>query len=299
MLDRARPAGAGGRAGVRYRPVNIAQPTRTLPGRLRYAASHLVLAPLRAAHRLDLFLRYRRSREPSMPCFVVCTLRTGSNLLLSYLNSIPGLSFAGEILHPDHVGGVPRRGISKLAVIRHIRYSLIHCRNERCGAKLPADHLKWHDLDVRQLHEHFPAAKFLILYRRSLAEQYLSLQVARATGRWVRRRAAAAARPRRAIRIHRDDCLKYCRLLKEFYSRTLRVEGIGSYALVLSYEELVANAQDVFNKRIFPFLGLTPSEIATDLVRLNSKPPSEVVEDYASVKDLWEHPECFQEYELH
>jgi len=259
-------------------------------------ASRLPLAALRSPYRLSLFLRYRWFQKPRVPHFIICTLRTGSNLLLSYLNSVPGLSLAGEILHPHQVAGIPAQGISKDAVIRHIRYSLNHCPHERCGAKLPADHLKAHDLDVRQLREHFPSSKMIILYRRCMADQYLSLQVARATHSWVRRNGGSLARPGSTISINREDFLKYSRQVKDFYAATLRSDGIRSYALVLSYEELVLNAQEVFNRKLFPFLGLTSSKIATDLVKLNREHPSQVVEHYASVKDLWDNPEFFQEY---
>lgn len=244
-----------------------------------------------------LFLRYRWFPRRITPHFIVCTERTGSNLLLSYLNSVPGLSFAGEILHPDQVHGIPSTNTSKEAVIRHIRYSLNQCRHERGGVKLRADQLKAHDLDVRQLREHFPSCKVIILYRRSLADHYLSRQIALATGQWIARGGEKGARLNGKIRIDRDDFVKHCGEVQEFYARTLGSEGVRSYAVVLSYEELVANTREVFGRKLFPFLGVTPAEVATDLVRQRTSHPRDVVENYESVRDLWEDPRFRLDYE--
>jgi LPS sulfotransferase NodH len=235
-------------------------------------------------------------KHPIKPVFVVCTLRTGSNLLVSYLNSVPGVSIAGEILHPDQIQGVPRSGISKQAVMRHIRLSLNQCRSEICGAKLPSIHLQFHGLDVRQLHDYFPTAKVILLYRRSLADQYLSFQVARASKRWRSRNGQEYPRHTRLMRLDRDDFMKYCRQLKNFYSTTFALDGIRDYTAVLSYEELAGNANDVFNARVFPFLGLAPAPISTTEVKGMKGHPSEVVEDFDSVRDFWEDPAFIQDY---
>lgn len=268
-----------------------------MPSKLvRAAAVHVPLAAARSAYRFGLFVGYCWAQKPRAPCFIVCTMRTGSNLLLSYLNSVPGMSLAGEILHPHQMAGLRRHGISKASVIRHIRYSLNRCRHERCGAKLRLDQLRSHDLDVRQLREYFPSSKAIVLYRRSLADQYLSLQIARVTNQWIRKGGKSATERRGKINVDRDDFLKYCGEVKDLYAWALGVGGLGSYAVMLSYEDLVANPQDIFDRLLFPFLGVTPSAVTTDLEKQNIEYPAEVVENYEQVKDLWEHPACILEY---
>src|SRR5262245_32166378 len=116
---------------------------------LRKAAFRATLTSLRSSYRLNLLLRHSRPRPACKPIFVLSTLRTGSNLLVSYLNSMRGVRIAGEILHPDQMAGVPR-GISKTAVLRHIQLSLNRCDAEICGAKLPSVHLQSHDLNAGQ-----------------------------------------------------------------------------------------------------------------------------------------------------
>jgi LPS sulfotransferase NodH len=263
---------------------------------LQYAAVGYFIAPLRSAYRLNLYLRYRPAPEPPHPTFILCTLRTGSNLLISYLNSVPGLSFAGEVLHPDQMAGLPRSGVSQDAVIQHIRYSLKRCGQDRCGVKLPADHLKWHGLDARQLHQRFPSSRLIVLYRRSLADQFLSLKLARATGRWVGFNAKTPSSDTK-VHIDRDQFLKYAKQGKGFYSATINLNGVRTHAIVLSYEELVENVQGVFDEKLFPLLGMTSLPVATRMVKQNRKGPQHVVENYERVKDLWENPDFFQDYE--
>jgi LPS sulfotransferase NodH len=263
---------------------------------VRESAGQFAVASLQSSHRLNLFLRYGRSRIPTKPVFVVCSLRSGSNLLVSYLNSTPGVSIAGEILHPDQVHGVPRTGVSKKGVLKHIRRSLNKCGAEVCGAKLPSVHLKLHNMNVRELHDYFPTSKVILLYRRSIADQYLSFQVARVMKRWRWGDGRDPQQPSEKVRIDRNEFLKYARELKDFYARTLSLDGFRSYAIVVSYEDLVAKPKELFDTQLFPFLGLAPSPISTTQVKAIKGHPSEVVEDYDSVRDLWEHPEFIQTY---
>src|SRR5207244_4288556 len=105
----------------------------------------------------------------------IATRRSGSNLLLGCLNSIPGVSFASEILNTSMFYGIRGRWITKKTVLRHIAYSINDCKHRICGAKLLKIQLDAHGLHLEDLKKHFPNARFIILYRRSLLEQFVSL----------------------------------------------------------------------------------------------------------------------------
>ena len=262
------------------------------------AAFRLSIALLQIPNRLNLFLRHNRSRIPTKPVFVVCMLRTGSNLLLSYLNSISGVSIAGEILHPDQVAGVPRTAITRSGVMKHIRRSLNQCDAEICGAKLPSIHLDFHNLNVKHLHDYFPTSKVILLYRRSIADQFLSYKMALLTKRWRVTNGQDPLRPSQKVQLDRTEFLKYAAQIKQFYSATLALDGIRSYTKLISYEELVAQPRELFETKLFPFLGVPPAAISTNQVKGIKGHPSEVVDDYESVRDFWEDPDFIQEYQL-
>ncbi len=180
--------------------------------------------------------------------------------------------------------------------MNHIRRSLNKCGSTICGAKIPSVHLGFHHMNVRELHDYFPTSKVVLLYRRCIADQYLSFQVARATKRWRWTNGQDPLQPSQKIRINRNDFLRYARTLKDFYAATLAIEGIRSYTTVVSYEELVAAPKELFETRLFPFLGLPPSTISTDQIKGLKGHPSDIVDDFESVRDLWEHPDFIQDY---
>lgn len=255
----------------------------------------MIILRRRSLHRLKISLKYYLKRRPKRPFFILFTARTGSTLLISYLNSIPKVSFATEILNSELAIGLPLKNVSKNSVLRHILYSINHCPYEICGAKFNEWQLEHRHLAVTELFELFPAVKLIILYRQGMADQYLSHRIAEYTWQWNHR--AVPVRPlNKKLRISRDEFLKYVDRIKQFYEGILRLEIVRLNSIVISYEELASNAQKVFEEKIFPFLGVPPVRVKTTLTKQTTKHPSELVENYEEVKDLWESKEFKQEY---
>jgi len=148
--------------------------------RFRRRARTIVTQRLNQA---KITLKYFILRKNKRAFFMLSTPRTGSHMLVDYLNSIPGVSFSGEVLQPLMPEGLPLG--PPAAALRHIAYSLNNCRQTVCGVKLHGEHLAAHGLRVDDLRRHFPLARYIVLYRRSLADQYLSLLIAMSTGRWT------------------------------------------------------------------------------------------------------------------
>jgi len=107
-------------------------------------------------------------RKPSRGFFILCEHRTGSNLLISYLNSVPGISFDGEILSRHHAYGLRRWWISKKVVFRHIRHSLNYRPQEVRGAKIFFVHLHELGLSLHDLLKEFPEIRWFVLYRKNI-----------------------------------------------------------------------------------------------------------------------------------
>src|SRR5688572_11711882 len=79
----------------------------------------------RALHRFTIWRKSTFRRKPlGQPVFIVATRRSGSNLFESFLNSVPGVSFAGEMLNPDMYYGIRKNFIAKRTVLRHIEHSV-------------------------------------------------------------------------------------------------------------------------------------------------------------------------------
>ncbi|HTL70968.1 MAG TPA: sulfotransferase [Candidatus Eisenbacteria bacterium] len=240
----------------------------------------------RALHRGRIFLNYHARRRRKRPFFVLAARRTGSNLLLSYLNSVPGVSFAPEILHPGMWYGVRDRFISKRAVLRHVAFSIHDCPHEVCGAKFVETQLAAHGLKPSDLRRIFPEAGFLVLYRRSVLDQLLSLRIAELTGDWLWRR---EFRVPEAVSIEPAELAAFHAATSAFYRSLLDDEAVRERSVLLTYEELAADPQRTFDEKLFPFLGVPRCAVTSGLRRQNTKSPAELLANHAALSRA---PEC-------
>lgn len=137
-------------------------------------------------HRLDLRWKTAiRRAEVTDPVFVLTTARSGSNLARSLLNGLPGVTVANEVLHPRTYVGA--RGLrTSGATLAHLHRSLVALDGEVKGAKLFFSHLERTGISFADLRAAYPQARFIVLYRRNLWDQYLSTQRALRSGEWVR-----------------------------------------------------------------------------------------------------------------
>src|SRR6476660_1797023 len=121
------------------------------------------------------------------PLFVIATWRSGSNLLLSYLQQQPKLAMLSEVLCSRLPIGPSRDRLSPKKAIQHIRFNLQGERAVIRGCKFMLHHLSSCDLALDDLNREFPSAKYIILYRQALAEQFVSHRVAEATDQYLLR----------------------------------------------------------------------------------------------------------------
>src|SRR5213593_5199980 len=85
----------------------------------------------RLRRRMRTYRRYYMPDRPAIrPAFLVSTFRTGSNLLLSYLGSLSGITVRGEVLNPEAPEGLRRYLVTRGGVIRHMNRSLHGVRRQ-------------------------------------------------------------------------------------------------------------------------------------------------------------------------
>lgn len=253
-----------------------------LPILVHLAKTHTKLARERALHRTKIFLKYYFCRRQKSPVFVISKRRSGSNLLLSYLNSVPALNFnPPEPLNPDMYYGIRDTRISKRAVLNHLAYTVNDNPSKICGFKMLFFRLKKHRLSLEDIYGRFPEAKFIILYRRSLLGQFVSQKIAEMTGKW---HWAAGYRPPRSLRVDPEEFKLYCDETRQFYLGMLQYPWIRTCAQVIAYEDLTRDPQKLFDTRIFPFLGIHSVAVSTQMVKQNTKPLEELVENMDEIR---------------
>ena len=233
-------------------------------------------------HRLCIFLKYHFRQKEKEPVFVVANRRTGSNLLLSYLNSVPELSFAPpEPLNSDMHYGIPRETISKKAILNHLAWTLNDNPTKICGFKMLFFRLEKHALTLDDIRARFPTAKFLIVYRRSLLEQFVSLKIAEKTNCWLWTR---DFRLPDSLRLDPGEFRDFCARTREFYGQLFQFPWLRTCARVIAYEDLAADPQGAFDAKIFPLLKLRSFPVSTAMVKQNSKPLEKLVENLEELK---------------
>ena len=247
----------------------------------------------RSAHRAKIFLKYCFSKKMDNPIFLITTRRSGSNFLLGLLNSVPGVSFASEVLHPDMFYGIRRSLITRNSVLRHIAHSVNACKGRVRGAKLLFIHMRDHRLGLEDLQKRFPRARFILLYRRSMLEQYLSLKIAEATGLWQVTGDTSSSSV--SLRIDAEELKRFCLKTKVGYEKLLQNAWLAKQPLILDYETLSADPQGVFDKIVFPWLGL-PSSPVSSPSRKRKEDRSQFILNYEEIMRLSGAPWTLQDY---
>jgi len=247
-------------------------------------------------HRLKLWQRWwLRPHRPYMPLFVLATYRSGSNLLLDYLNGFPDVQCYAEVLNHRLPIGLARADLCGQRALRHLRYSLQSLRTPIRGCKLMLDQLSMRRLTAADLRQAFPGAKFIILYRESLAEQLLSVRAARATQQWIVHQGSAPRQSR--LTLDPRELQEHCKSVRYLYRDLLTHEWLQGCSVLLSYEELVADPAWIFAQRICPLLDVPSRDVQTTLEKQNRLPLAERVANYNQVAALLTGPQCRQKYQ--
>lgn len=253
-----------------------------------------------AARRVGRAVR-ARGRDPKRappdfrPLFIITSERTGSNLLVDYLRSLPNVDMAGEVLSPLLPIGIRTRFVSRRGALRHLRRSLEGLDGAVVGAKLMFWHLhEIHELSVEDLRAEFPDARFIILYRASLAEQYVSHRIAEQTGQFLvrdRRKRRAAS-----VMVDPDDFGEYCMRIKAHYERVVSVPWMKEQGVIVQYRELIDDAEGLMRDRLAPHLAVSYRPPSSPLVKQNPQPLRTKVANFTEVETILTGSDATQSY---
>jgi len=238
-----------------------------------------------------------RSHSSYQPVFILATCRSGSNLLLDYLRKLPGVSGHSEVLCPLLPIGPTRARLHSRQAIEHIRRCLQTNRTPIRGCKLMLHQLANCQVTLTDLDQAFPGAKYIVLYRESLAEQFVSQKLAEATQQWLLKPGEHQKQSR--IVIEPAALRGYCDAMRAAYCELLNHPGLAERSAIVSYEELTADPMSCLRQSICPLLGLPAIELATQtqLRKQNTQGFAERVANYQQVAALLASPLCRQHYQ--
>ena len=238
----------------------------------------------RLIHQSKLAARYHFGRRCSIsPLFVIAGARSGSTLLLSNLRSLPEFSVTGEILNPWIFYGIRRRMISRGTVIRHIKYSLNSPDSLMPVAKILFEHLNLFHLTIDDLHAAFPAARFIVLYRRALGQQFVSYVRARESDQWWH--VSESELDETAVHVDPEELRRYCADTKRFYADLGERDWLRRLGIALAYEDLVADPDGFFRDVLCPFLEIPACKVETRLKKQATGTLPEMVSNFEEVRE--------------
>ncbi len=260
------------------------------------APSRWSFAGRKLAHQARLAYKWwLRPQRAYQPLFVIATTRTGSNLLVSYLRQLQGVRTQGEILFDGNVEGPVWKQMPPEKAIGHLRRSLHLLKSPIRACKLMLYQLAQYSLTLNQLHTAFPQARYIVLYRQSLADQFVSKKLARATNQYMLRPGEEQRQTR--ITIDPQELRRYCDDTRNAYREVLAHRWLTERGAILSYEELTADAQGCLGQRICPLLGVPVIEPKTSIRKQNTLPLSQRVVNYQQVAALLASPLCRQHHD--
>lgn len=237
-----------------------------------------------------------RGLPPAQAVIVLCAPRTGSTLLSSYLDGLHGLKSYGEILNPEtypFFGDSVKFPFKGQLALFKIQSTLAETRG---SIKLIFGHLERIGLTPRDVQSRFPSAHYIVLYRRSLIDAYISLLKAQKTQTWASKSKASASQ-RFSVHLDEEDFKAFCQRAKRLYMNC-NFELLLQRAIVLEYQALSAHPQLIFEKTICPFLDIPYRPVQSSLKKQIEVPLAQTIENFDEVQPLFNASEAVLNFDL-
>ncbi len=253
--------------------------------RMKFDSHRVVLKWRRALHQFHLLTSWwLRSHAPYQPLFVIASARSGSTLLMDYISRVPGLQSYCEVLCNLVPEGPRKSRLPAEQALLHIRRSLQALRAPIRGCKLLIHQFENCGLTLDALDATFPSAKYIVLYRESLAEQFVSFETATATKQWILFDEKESKHAQ--ITVDPNKMSEFCQKTRQTYDHLLAHPAIRNRGVVLSYEQLVIDPTSCLQNLICPLLAAPPVKPKTVLIKQNSEPLAQRIANYGDVADL-------------
>jgi LPS sulfotransferase NodH len=205
---------------------------------------------------------------------VLSSPRSGTTLLVDYLNCSRSIRCYGEILGPGHIqyGRAYRMSPARLGT--HVESFFVKRPGRVTGAKIMTFHLDELSIDLHDLIEWLARPKIVVLYRADMLEQYASFKLAERYGVWHSRKPTDVG----PIWLDPDDCLAFvARERRMWRDNFAHLDGADVH--LMSYETL-SRRPDAAMHGVFQFLGVRPVPVRSRLVRTNPQPLWRKVANY-------------------
>jgi LPS sulfotransferase NodH len=220
--------------------------------------------------------------------FVIITRsRTGSNLLVSLLNSHPNVVAYGEMFNRLH--GLSPQNIWS-SVFTHLPQ-----KTQQVGFKI----FYYHPLDstnkwVWERIYNDPSLRIIHLIRENMLRTHVSRQIASLTMEWKNHsKKTQNTSARKTIYLDPNECINVFEKT-QMWAKQCRDSLTNHRTFELSYQELTGREQKSQLRTVQRFLGIEPISLGSPLKKQNDADLKELISNYSEVKSAlmgtqWEH----------
>ena len=197
--------------------------------------------------------------------------RSGTTLLNSYLRCSPQVFMHGELLNAERIVSDPLACVSD-AVERSAQRSV----KSVVGFKVFLTHLRHRKLSVAEILLVLRAPLVLLVYRKSLLENFVSLKIAQRTSCWY---SETAPQKVEQVIVDADEFWRFCAETHNDWKEQLQYLSPQSLVHIVEFEELIASPQIVMDG-VFAFIGVPSVPVETEMIRQNPASIGEKVENF-------------------
>jgi LPS sulfotransferase NodH len=208
---------------------------------------------------------------------VLASARSGSRLLVNYLNSHPQIRCHGEVLNSPHYVCGKAHAMSRRRLRHHVKS--FYLKGRTVGTTFHTHHFE--DIPIRadDIVEILQRPKVLVLYRENQLESYVSLTIARQSNIWY----STSIVNKEAITVDWHKYLAYVDHERKLWDACLKSVQSACAVHTVTFEQMVAAPQATLDD-VFTFLGVPSCHIWTESVRQNPRPLSEKILNYSDLR---------------
>ncbi len=252
---------------------------------------------------------YGKNKKDFHKFVILCNGRSGSNMLVSFLNSHPNIKCFSEIFHQH----APRFGFpyqtflseEKLKALRKksisdFLYKYIFKgtspRIQAVGFKLIYWHCEGNDWEANIIPtlESIENLKIIHLTRKNKLDQFISGKIAHENKKWVARQSSEVI-PLNSLNIDPKECVE-----KILENISLEVKYSKRFAeskiIHVSYEDILTQENQTLSS-IQSFLGVTNKQLKTRTIRQIQKPKNQFVDNYSELKLYFQNTDFTQYFD--
>ena len=197
---------------------------------------------------------------------ILSAARSGTTLLVDYLNCHPRVRCRGEILNSDYACYGDPRSLGPERLRLQVESFFVARPGKLAGAKLLTYQLDELPIKLADVVEVLDNPKIIVLYREHTLDQFVSLKTAERDRVWHSKRPIE----NEPISLDPGVFIEFAKRERRMWRENLAVLS-GRRVHYLTYEQLTRQTKNKL-RGVFDYLGLEACDVHSPLVKLNGAP---------------------------